>query len=160
MRHIKITNDVVHDYTIDQLLKDYPDAVIYKNSQMPDEKLLANYDVYPLITEPFPQLAEDETADEGIPEFEQGEWHQTWVVRKLTKDEIQKIIDSRSTDPVATATDTGYNVFFATNVTQTQRYEICKTCPSFTSLKTCKECGCIMPLKTKLSDASCPLSKW
>jgi hypothetical protein len=42
-----------------------------------------------------------------------------------------------------------------------ERLDICKGCPEFISLtKQCKKCGCIMPLKTKLKTASCPIGKW
>lgn len=42
-----------------------------------------------------------------------------------------------------------------------KRYDICNWCPKFISLTTqCKECGCIMKLKTKLKNANCPLGKW
>jgi hypothetical protein len=41
------------------------------------------------------------------------------------------------------------------------RYEICLACPELINLtKQCKQCGCIMSMKTKLINASCPLSKW
>lgn len=44
---------------------------------------------------------------------------------------------------------------------QKQRLSICETCPSFIHVtKQCMNCGCIMPLKTKLKDATCPLGKW
>jgi hypothetical protein len=43
----------------------------------------------------------------------------------------------------------------------TERMEICKLCPEFISATTqCKQCGCIMKLKTKLPNASCPLNLW
>lgn len=42
-----------------------------------------------------------------------------------------------------------------------KRLKICFECPKFIkSTTTCKECGCIMKLKTKLPNASCPLHKW
>lgn len=42
-----------------------------------------------------------------------------------------------------------------------ERMEICKLCPEFISTTTqCKQCGCIMKLKTKLPNASCPLNLW
>jgi hypothetical protein len=157
MRYIRIENNSPVDYTIEQLFQDYPDAEIYKTSQMPNEQLLANYSVYPLITEPLPQLTEDETVKEGVPEFVLGEWHQTWTVRKLTQEEITEIVNNRL--PSVTA-DAGSDVFFAAANVQTERYEICKKCPSFTVLKTCRECGCIMPLKIKIASVSCPLAKW
>lgn len=42
-----------------------------------------------------------------------------------------------------------------------QRLAICEECPRFIKKTTqCKECGCIMKLKTKLPNSSCPLGKW
>ena len=42
-----------------------------------------------------------------------------------------------------------------------RRYDICKSCPELIDLtKQCKQCGCIMSLKTKLQHATCPLGKW
>lgn len=156
MRHIKIENNIPVNYTLEQLFVDVPDAVIYKNSQMPHPELLANYNVYPLVTTPQPSLDEDEAAEEGIPEFKDNEWQQTWVIRKLTTDEIQEIIDSRQ----SIVSDAIGESFFADNEVQQTRYDLCKSCSSFTSLKTCRECGCIMPLKIKITDSVCPLSKW
>jgi len=41
------------------------------------------------------------------------------------------------------------------------RYTICKQCPKFNQgVKTCQECGCFMPAKTKLDGATCPIGKW
>lgn len=41
------------------------------------------------------------------------------------------------------------------------RYSICLACPELIQLtKQCKKCGCLMPLKTKLKAATCPLGKW
>lgn len=162
MRYIKLENGTLGDYTIEQLFIDHPNATIYKNTQMPNEQLLAAYNVYPLVTEPQPQLLEDETAEEGVPEFRDGEWHQTWLVRKLSEGEILEIVKSRESfldlsNVDVTEETTG---FLATKELQEQRYKICKGCDAFTALKTCRECGCIMPLKTKLSSAACPLDKW
>jgi hypothetical protein len=42
-----------------------------------------------------------------------------------------------------------------------KRYDICRECPELIDLtKQCKECGCVMSLKTKLRNAVCPLNKW
>jgi len=42
-----------------------------------------------------------------------------------------------------------------------KRYAICLQCPELIDLtKQCKQCGCFMPLKTKLEAAVCPLKKW
>jgi hypothetical protein len=44
---------------------------------------------------------------------------------------------------------------------QIERYSICLDCPELMSLtKQCKQCGCFMAAKTKLKNATCPLSKW
>jgi hypothetical protein len=153
MKYIKLENNQPIHYTIEQLFIDHPDAVIYKNTQMPNEQLLSNYNVYPLITEAWPSVKEDETVEESTPEFRDGEWHQTWIVRKLTDDEIQEIIKNNSVD-------NNTNKFISSAELQDHRYKICKTCDSFTVLKTCSECGCIMSLKVKIANVSCPLKKW
>lgn len=40
-----------------------------------------------------------------------------------------------------------------------ERMSICESCPML-KLGICQECHCIMALKTKLPNASCPLHKW
>ena len=41
------------------------------------------------------------------------------------------------------------------------RLKICLECPELIqATKQCKKCGCLMTLKTKLSNAVCPLGKW
>ncbi len=41
------------------------------------------------------------------------------------------------------------------------RYDICKKCPEFLVLTTqCKQCGCIMKIKTGMKMATCPIGKW
>lgn len=39
------------------------------------------------------------------------------------------------------------------------RMSICKQCDRY-SLGRCLECGCVMKLKTMLTNATCPLHKW
>ena len=49
----------------------------------------------------------------------------------------------------------------ATKEVREHRLELCKACTHFISLTSqCRKCGCIMPLKTKLKDAVCPIGKW
>jgi hypothetical protein len=44
---------------------------------------------------------------------------------------------------------------------QKERMGICEACPELIQLtKQCKKCGCIMPMKTKLEHAKCPIGKW
>jgi hypothetical protein len=41
------------------------------------------------------------------------------------------------------------------------RYAICLECPELIKVtKQCKQCGCVMPGKVKLLQATCPLNKW
>lgn len=50
---------------------------------------------------------------------------------------------------------------FVPNDVQQERYNICLDCEHFYELlKNCKICGCVMPLKTKLKNVSCPINKW
>lgn len=50
---------------------------------------------------------------------------------------------------------------YTTKTVRDTRYEICKRCDRFLSpVKVCRECGCSMPLKTWLKNATCPLNKW
>jgi hypothetical protein len=108
MRHIKVENNIPTEYSLEQLFIDYPDAVIYKKSQMPDEELLANYNVYPLVTTPLPTDTDDTILiiGEGIPVFQNGEWYQTWITRPLTEEEIieklkqQEAITSTNLDDI------------------------------------------------------------
>lgn len=163
LKYIKIIDNQPINYTLEQLFIDHPDATIYKRSSMPNEKLLSNYDVYPLITEAQPRCEEYQIAEEGTPVFDEGEWHQTWHVRNLTEEEINEIVYDRENnfDPECVSRDyDDVPGFFADTEVRESRYDICKTCDSLSVLKTCKECHCIMPLKTRLLDAVCPIGKW
>ena len=42
-----------------------------------------------------------------------------------------------------------------------ERLSICQACPFYFKPTTqCKKCGCIMKVKTTLSNAACPIDKW
>ncbi len=50
---------------------------------------------------------------------------------------------------------------YASEDVQIARFQICDACPELIKMTTqCKQCGCIMKLKTKLEKATCPLGKW
>lgn len=49
---------------------------------------------------------------------------------------------------------------YASEEEKDRRYSICEDCPHLTITKQCTKCGCIMPAKTKLLHATCPLGKW
>jgi len=53
------------------------------------------------------------------------------------------------------------NVERSSEVEAERRMSVCQECPSLLKLTNqCKECGCVMSLKTKLEKATCPLGKW
>jgi hypothetical protein len=159
MKFIKIENNTPAHYSLEQLFVDYPDAIIHKKSQMPNPQLLATYNVYPLITEAPPHVNEDEALEESTPEFTHGEWHQTWRVRKLSATEIQEIIDSKEIY-MNTEIDDISKGLVVDKEQKERRSNLCKSCDYLTSSQTCVKCNCIIPLKIKLADASCPLEKW
>jgi uncharacterized paraquat-inducible protein A len=42
-----------------------------------------------------------------------------------------------------------------------KRMDICKSCEFlFKPTSQCKKCGCLMHLKSKLPNATCPIGKW
>jgi hypothetical protein len=46
-------------------------------------------------------------------------------------------------------------------VISVERLDICKTCPFYNKIThQCSECGCIMNVKVKLANATCPIGKW
>lgn len=53
------------------------------------------------------------------------------------------------------------NTEYAEKEEAERRLSICKACPRLiNATNQCKECGCIMTLKTKLLHAECPIHKW
>lgn len=157
MRYIKVDNEMPRMYSIEQFNIDYPNIEIYRERSIPDLYLLAQYNVYPLVTTNPPILEETHVAAEGMPTFHDGEWYQTWYARELSSEEIDEIIDVRT--PIPASPEIALE-FFASEETITQRYETCKSCPSYSMLKICAECKCIMPLKVKIKSAVCPIGKW
>ena len=153
MRHIKIQNDIPMNYSIEQLFQDHPDAIIYKNSQMPNAQLLANYNVYPLVTTPMP---DGDVVVEGIPKLVNNEWYQTWITRSYTSEEI--LLKQKQKENEVKEQE---SKLFAEDPVAKERYSICRLCDKFNKLTTqCKECSCIMLLKTKIQSARCPINKW
>ncbi len=53
------------------------------------------------------------------------------------------------------------NTEYVTDEEAGKRMGICKSCPLlFKPTNQCKQCGCFMNLKTKMSHATCPIGKW
>jgi hypothetical protein len=73
-------------------------------------------------------------------------------------DQIKRLINS---DEVKPWDFLNPNTEYAEIELSDHRYSICKECPLLNDVtKTCKECGCFMPAKTKLKAATCPVGKW
>ena len=125
LKYIKIENNQPINYTLEQLFIDFPNAIIYKKTKLPNEDLIKEFNVYPLITTALPNLHINETAEEGLPVFENGEWLQVWVIRKLSDEEIKEIV--RTTE-------------ITLNLGHTTKNHICEECSSLTELKECLEC--------------------
>jgi hypothetical protein len=158
LKYIKLENNRPINYSIEQFAIDYPNARNCINiAGMPDAQLLAQYNVYQLVTTNPPILSETQIAEESEPKFYDGEWYQTWNIRELVLQEIDEIIAVRT--PIPADPETAQQ-FFASEETVTQRSEICSNCPSYSVLKICAECRCIMPLKVKIKSAVCPIGKW
>lgn len=156
MRYVKLENGNPVNYTIEQLFIDYPNAEIYKYTMLPNESLLANYNVYPLITTQQPM---GDVVEEDLPEFKEGEWYQTWKIRDFSTEELlEKKAEMEISIQQRLEDETTF--FVATEISQ-ERYSICQSCDRFNSFTTqCKECGCIMYLKSKLRGHVCPMNKW
>lgn len=53
------------------------------------------------------------------------------------------------------------NVSKVNKISAEKRLNICLSCDKLIKLtKQCRECGCIMPAKVKLENATCPIGKW
>lgn len=50
-------------------------------------------------------------------------------------------------------------MFFTSKEIYTKRIEICKQCEHL-KIAICSQCGCVMPMKARVSANFCPLDKW
>ncbi len=49
---------------------------------------------------------------------------------------------------------------FVNKETAQERMNVCWACPNLNSVRVCRKCWCLMPVKTKLAAMSCPLGYW
>lgn len=62
---------------------------------------------------------------------------------------------------IDTAKDYVQETFLVEKEVAVMRYDTCKSCDRFVKFTTqCKECGCVMRMKTKIKGQKCPLGKW
>lgn len=75
-------------------------------------------------------------------------------------DKLKSRLEEIKTTAVDTATGIKSDIIADTDIAK-QRLDTCLRCPRLnTHTNTCKECGCFVHAKTKLTRASCPLGKW
>ena len=76
---------------------------------------------------------------------------QEWKKKNLERQETGKVSPLDFVNP-----DTEY-----APVDEIQRrMKICEGCEHYLVSKQCSQCGCFMPLKTRLAHAVCPVDKW
>lgn len=85
--------------------------------------------------------------------FKTGEYHET-------PDEEPPMSDEEEVKSLEDAPYEEHEAWVAKDV-RVQRYATCLGCDRlFRPTRQCQECGCFMFLKTRLTNARCPLGKW
>lgn len=83
------------------------------------------------------------------------------MTSKKKKDDLPEVPKVETPKPVRPWDLLNANKARLSDELQQERMEICKKCPFFVKFtQQCTKCGCIMPAKTKLADAFCPVGKW
>lgn len=73
-------------------------------------------------------------------------------------EQVKKLVNS---DDVKPWDFLNPNTEYVSEEDANSRYSLCQACPKFNNgVKTCQECGCFMPAKTRLKGATCPVGKW
>ena len=133
--YVKIINNKPLKCSVDDLKKEFDDTEIFETAELakskkPSEKLLSQFNIYPLITTDYPDI-QWKVTEEGEPELrEDGKWYQTWNVREFNLSEKKRI--------------------FVTKETLMKRFNLCNSCEKYNKkIKICTECLCFMPFKRK-----------
>jgi hypothetical protein len=85
--YIRIINDIIEQYSIEQLIKDNPQTSF---PTVMSDRVLEEYNVYPLIESPKPLYDYTKNIKEGRPNFHEGSWIQTWEVTDASAEEISE----------------------------------------------------------------------
>jgi hypothetical protein len=93
--HIKLTNGIPENYTIEQLRRDNPQVSFPK--AIPDDTL-AEYDVYPVTPTDQPVVEYTQNVVEGTPTQQDGEWVQVWDVTDASAEEIEQRTENRANE--------------------------------------------------------------
>jgi hypothetical protein len=91
--HIKVKNGVPTLYSLAQLRKDNPRVSFPQN---PTERLLAEYNVYPVTpTEPPAHTETEVVEDAGYLQLADNSWTQAWRVRPMTEQELEQLSEQK-----------------------------------------------------------------
>jgi hypothetical protein len=94
--YIKINDGVPVAYSIEQLRADNP------NTSFPFEMssaLLAEFGVFPLVPTDPPPFDFSKILKEGVPQFVEGQWEQTWVEEDAPYEEhLQRVLEARAAE--------------------------------------------------------------
>jgi hypothetical protein len=90
-----IINDVVekYSYSIGQLRKDNPQTSFPKN---PTAELLADWNVFDVVSIDRPEIDYTKNVREGVPEKINGVWTQVWQVTDATESEINERLSQQT----------------------------------------------------------------
>ena len=98
------------------------------------------------------KMTDEEIAAEQALIIEQKRQEEEYVANNSISDK-----EAQSVTPLDLLNSNNYT----TKDIRNSRYDICKGCEHFFNpIKMCRECGCNMPLKTWLKEATCPVGKW
>lgn len=102
--YIKLKNGNVekYPYSITQLKQDNKDTSF--PTEMSDERL-AEWDVYPVIEVPYPEVDYTKNVAEETPNLIDGKWYQDWSVTDKPKAEIDEIVTSLRADAYRNESD-------------------------------------------------------
>jgi hypothetical protein len=90
--HIKLTDGQPQPYSVGQLRRDNP-QVSFPSAI--SEALLADYDVYAVVSTERPVVDHTKRVSESLPVFIDGAWQQAWVVTDLTPGELAEVTESQ-----------------------------------------------------------------
>ena len=79
----------------------------------------------------------------------------------LTNDQLESYKQSLKHKNVSPFSLLNMHNYLKDENVSSERMSICEQCEFLIKItKQCRKCGCMMSLKTKLKDASCPIGKW
>ena len=81
------------------------------------------------------------------------------IARYEARNEIKEVFETGKLD-MRGISDRFKNVIIHDEDVVNRRWDICKAWPELMDSNRCKQCGCFMKVKTKISTSRCPIGKW